>query len=141
MANYYATSRSNYFAVKDETTFRRWATSLELKILEPAHLNESADGIRRFAITPDDDDDGGWPISQLNQETDEYDDIDLTNQLSAHLADEEVAVLFEVGSEKLRYLTGHAVAVNSKGKTRCLYLADIYKSARKIGSNVTRAEY
>jgi hypothetical protein len=141
MANYYATSRSNYFAVKDETTFRRWATSLELKILEPAHLNKSADGIRRFAITPDDGDDGGWPISQLNQETDEYDDIDLTNQLSAHLADEEVAVLFEVGSEKLRYLTGHAVAVNSKGKTRCLYLADIYKSARKIGSNVTRAEY
>jgi hypothetical protein len=141
MANYYATSRSNYFAVKDETAFHQWAATLDLRILLPAHSDKTADGIRRFAITPDDRDDGGWPSSQLNPETDQYEDIDLTRQLSVHLADEEVAVLFEVGSEKLRYLTGHAVEVNNKGKTRCLYLADIYKSARKLGTNVTRAEY
>ena len=36
MANYYATARSNYFAVKDETAFREWADHLGLTILEMA---------------------------------------------------------------------------------------------------------
>ena len=33
MANYYATARSNYFAVKDEDAFRQWADLLGLKIM------------------------------------------------------------------------------------------------------------
>lgn len=53
MANYYATARSNYFAVKDEMTFRQWAEFAGLKVLDPDHKDKSADGIRRFAIAPD----------------------------------------------------------------------------------------
>ena len=57
MANYYATARSNYFAVKDEQAFREWADGLGLMILEPSEVSE--DLIDRFGISPGDDDGGG----------------------------------------------------------------------------------
>jgi hypothetical protein len=142
MANYYATARSNYFAVRDEQAFREWAKILGLEILEPVHRDKVADGIRRYGITPrNGDDSGGWPTSHYNEETDECEDIDVTGQLSAHLADDEVAILMEVGNEKLRYVCGYAVAVNHQGKTVHINLASIYRKALKLGSKITRAEY
>lgn len=59
MANYYATARSNDFAVKDEQAFRDWAAFLGLTILEPDHRDTPADGIRRFGIAPGYDSDPG----------------------------------------------------------------------------------
>lgn len=142
MANYYATARSNYFAVKDETAFRKWAECSELGILEPDHKEKPADGIRRFGITPQSGgDENGWPLSRLDPDTGEWEDFDVCDELSSHLADNEVAILLEVGSEKLRYLTGTAVALNNKGGTVRLNLESIYKSARKLGVNITRAAY
>ena len=141
MANYYATARSNYFAVKDETAFREWAERIGLSILELDHHDKVADGVPRFGITPDDKDNGGWPTLLHNAETDDHDDIDVPGQLSAHLADDEVAVLLEVGNEKLRYVSGSAVAVNNKGETACLNLGSIYRTARRLGKNITLAEY
>jgi hypothetical protein len=44
MANYYATARSNYFAVKDEKAFRESTALLGLTILEPTHHDKVADG-------------------------------------------------------------------------------------------------
>ena len=141
MANYYATARSNYFAVKDEVTFRQWAEFVGLKVLDPTHQDKTADGIRRFAIAPDGGNDDGWPTSRYNEETEEYDDVDVHEELAAFLKDGEVAVLMEVGSEKLRYLCGYATAVNSKGEIVGITLEGIYDLARKLGSNITRAEY
>ena len=142
MANYYATARSNYFAVSDEQAFRDWATLLGLEILEPTHHDKVADGIRRFAISPSNcGDSGAWPTSLYNDDTDDFDDIDVSEQLSAHLADNEVAILMEVGNEKLRYVSGSAVAVNNKGQCATVNLDDIYQAARKLGSNITRSEY
>jgi len=142
MANYYAAARSNYFAVRDEQAFREWAKLLGLEILEPVHRDKVADGIRRYGITPGNgDDSGAWPTSLYNDDTDDFDDIDVSEQLSAHLADDEVAVLMEVGNEKLRYVCGSAVAVNHKGETAIVSIDDIYQAALKLGSNITRAEY
>ena len=141
MANYYATARSNYFAVKDETTFRQWAECAGLKVLDPDHKDKSADGIRRFAIAPDTGDDAGWPDHRYNEETDEYDEVDVPRELAAHLRDGEVAVLMEVGSEKLRYLCGYATAINSVGETVSMSLEGIYARAKKLGTHITRAEY
>ena len=138
MANYYATARSNYFAVKDEQAFRDWADGLGLTILEQQEIN--SDGIPRFGISPGDDD-GGWPTSIADPETGDYEDIEVSGQLAAHLADNEVAILMEAGSEKLRYVTGTAVAVNNKGKIRYVDLNTIYKRAMALGANITRAEY
>ncbi len=141
MANYYATARSNYFAVKDETTFRQWAESIGLMVFEPTHANVTSDGIRRFAIAPGDGDECGWFCTRYDEETDEHEDVDLTAELAAHLRDGEVAILMEVGSEKLRYLCGYATAVNSDGKTVSMSLEGIYARAAKLGTHITRAEY
>jgi hypothetical protein len=141
MANYYATARSNYFAVKDEKVFREWTSLIGLTILEPTHHDKVADGVPRYGITPGDGDDSGWPTLRYNEETDDYDDIDLPGQLSAHLADDEVAILMEVGNEKLRYVSGSAVAVNNQGKSVLLNLGTIYQKARRLGNNITLAEY
>ena len=140
MANYYATARSNYFAVKDEQAFREWADGLGLMILEPSDVSE--DLIDRFGISPGDDDDGGgWPTTMADDETGDCEDIDVAYQLAAHLADNEVAILMEAGSEKLRYIIGWADAVNNKGEHVILALESIYESARALGTNITRAEY
>lgn len=142
MANYYATARSNYFAVKDESAFREWADRCGLDILEPCLAEVTADGIRRYGITPKGDEDGGgWPTYIADDETDDYVDIDLPNELAAHLVPGEVAILVETGSEKLRYVSGSAVAVNHKGRCVRLDLNSIYRSARRLGSHITRAEY
>lgn len=141
MANYYATARSNYFAVKDEMTFRQWAEFTGLNVLEPTHANVTANGIRRFAITPDNGDENGWPSERENAESGEFDEVDVSAELAAYLRDGEVAILMEVGSEKLRYLCGYATAVNSAGKSVHMSLEGIYARARKLGPNITRAEY
>ena len=142
MANYYATARSNYFAVKNEDAFRQWADLLGLKIMEPTHKDKEADGTRRFAITPGDHtDNGSWPDSRYDEETDELEDVDVQEQLATHLADDEVAVLIQVGSEKLRYVDGSAVALNSRGESVSIDLWYIYELARTLGGNLTRAEY
>ena len=142
MANYYATARSNYFAVKDESAFREWAARFGLTILEPTHHDQVADGIRRFGIAPSNgDDSGGWPTSIYHEDTGECEDIEVAGQLAVHLAHGEVAVLMEVGNEKLRYVAGSAVAVNHKGETTSVDIEDIYQAALILGPNITRAEY
>ena len=142
MANYYATARSNYFAVKDEAAFREWADRLGLTILEPDPRSKATDGIRRFGIAPGNCcDNGGWPDSTYDADEDEVDEFDLTEELGPHLADDEVAVLMAVGNEALRYVTGTAVAVNSRGKTVSIDLDTSYDAARGLGPNITRAEY
>lgn len=142
MSNYYATARSNYFAVKDEQAFREWATLIGLTVLEQDHHDKVADGIPRFAIAPgDSDDSGAWPTSPLNEDTDSDDEIEVSEELAAHLADDEVAILMEIGNEKLRYMTGWADAVNNKGEHVIVTLESIYEAARALGTNITRAEY
>ena len=142
MANHYATARSNYFAVKDEKAFREWAALVGLSVLEPDARHKATDGIRRFGIAPGDcSDSGTWPTSLYNEEFDEYNDLVVAEQLSVHLADDEVAVLMEVGNGKQRYLSGTAEAVNNRGESVYLNLDSIYESARELGPHLTRAEY
>jgi hypothetical protein len=97
--------------------------------------------IPRFGIAPGDFDEGGWPSCRYNESTGDDDDIDVIGQLPAHLADDEVAVLMEVGNEKLRYVSGTATAVNSKGEIAHLDFDSIYELALVLGPNITRAEY
>jgi hypothetical protein len=51
----------------------------------------------------------------------------------------------EIGAEKLRYLTGVAIAVNHKGRVVELTLGDIYRKASRIfrvaESEITQATY
>ena len=76
----------------------------------------------------DSNDSGGWPDSFWNDDLGDYEEIDVSGQLAEHLADGEVAVLMEAGSESLRYVTGSAVAVNNRGENVEVYVESIYEA-------------
>jgi len=136
MANWYCTSRSNYFRVKDKDIFLKWAGGRGLGVFKN---EESAD---MFAIYGGESaDDGSWPSYDVEGNT----EIDLVAELAQHLPKGQVAVLMEIGAEKLRYLTGVAIAVNHKGQVVELTLGDIYRKAsrafRVAESEITQATY
>jgi hypothetical protein len=135
MANWYGTARTNYFRVKDANVFHRWT---ERRRLEVFKSDKDADVV---AIHPSEDSDGAWPSYDLEENA----EFDLATELAEHLVPGQVAVLLEVGAEKLRYLTGQAIAVNVKGGVVELTLSDIYRKAarafRVSESEITRAEY
>jgi hypothetical protein len=132
MANYCSTARTNYFRVKDVDAFNAWA-----KEYEDNYRVEVVDKEDTFAILFDSE--SGIPTSR---EVDgDYDDIDFMDELSKHLADDEVAILHEAGAEKLRYINGFAIAINNKAERRVVSLDDIYTFAKELGKNVTLAQY
>jgi hypothetical protein len=138
MANYCGTARSNYFRVKDEEAFKAW-----VKVSGVSLLDENADAEGRFGITPAElSDSGCWPTSRYDEETADNIEVDVLDELAEHLADGEVAILMEVGSEKLRYVGGTAQAINNnKGEYEFIDLYQIYKLAADLGPNITEAEY
>jgi hypothetical protein len=70
------------------------------------------------------------------------DEIDVARELSEHLAEGSVAVLEEVGAERLRYLNGWAQAVDHRGEKITVTLDDVYAKAREAGwPEPTRAVY
>ena len=137
MANYTATARSNYFAVKDAEAFKEWCATRGLDVWQG-----SDDNAARFAIAPGIQSDcGGWP--ELKGDENEPAD-DLCESLAQHLREGEVAILLELGHEKLRYLVGAATAVHSSGRRIDLTLAEIYTQAREAfgeAAVITEANY
>jgi len=135
MANWYGSSRSNYFRVKDRDAFLQSTERRGLGVFK----NENNPDY--FAIYSADNDSGSWPSYDLESDT----EIDLVAELAQHLPKGQVAVLMEVGAEKLRYLTGVAIAVNPKGRVIDLTLGYIYRKAARTfripESQITRAEY
>ena len=95
MSNYYVTARSNYFAVKDVDVFKAWTEQLNLSVQEDDECDPQSKTPRRFAIFADNGDENGWPT--YNHETDE--DVNIVQELTPHLADDEVAILMETGGE------------------------------------------
>ena len=136
MANWYGTARSNYFRVKDKDAFLKWADGRGLGVFKN---EESAD---LFAIYGGEStDDGSWPSYDVESDT----EIDLVAELAQHLPNGQIAVLMEIGAEKLRYLTGVAIAVNHKGRVVELTLSDIYRKASRAfqipENEITHATY
>jgi hypothetical protein len=82
---------------------------------------------------------GGWPNCRYDEETEECEYIDLFQEVADHLQEGSVALFLEVGAEKLRYMTGHAVAVNATGQVVAISLDDIYDRATSLGGEVTFA--
>jgi hypothetical protein len=135
MATYTSSARTNYFRVKDVNAFNKWIkqfSGLETIVQE----RQGTVGILF---------DDGVPTYRWGTiEGDEIDsevEIDFMEELALHLADEEVAVLQEVGAENLRFVNGYAIAVNNKGERRDISLENIYDLAKELGSNITKAEY
>lgn len=127
MANYSSSSRSNYFRVKDRAAFDAWAAKRDLEVFP------EQDGLLGFG------DNTGEGFQSFDPETDE--EVDILTELSAHLADGSVAIIMSAGSENLRYVSGFAEAINSKGERKLITLDQIYELAKGLGTEITRAEY
>jgi hypothetical protein len=119
MADWWGHSRSNYFKIKDRHAFVSWLNDVgEVSVLAEENGLVAIAG-ESF---------GGWP----HVRGDDCEEFDFVGELSQHLAEGEIAVLIEAGNEKLRYITGHAVAVNSHGQRTEISLYDIYDQAHKV---------
>lgn len=148
VANYYSSARSNYFKVGRPKEFMEWAKTIpNLQVDTPEKRSEPKDLVVMLYI--DDVDGGGWPTYRFvtrvegDDAYDEEVDIDFFQEVSEFLAPGEVAIFMEVGAEKLRYLVGHACAVNSDGDFIHVGLDDIYEKVKEKWDidNVTLAEY
>jgi len=75
----------------------------------------------------------------------EDDQVDWSSMLAPHLVEGEVAVLMEVGAEKVRYASGWATAIAWDGRETIIDLHDIYaKAAAEFGverTSITEATY
>ena len=130
MANYYGSSRTNYFKVKDEVAFRAMVTKCGFETVEEQG---------KFALFPGKYSEGGFSYFDEDQD----DNIELQDLVIPHLPDDEVVVVMEAGAEKLRYVVGLAYAFDNKGKVVVLSLDKIYSMAAKKWpkGSITRAEY
>lgn len=147
MANYIGHGRSNYFTVTDADIFEAFCAKWGLVEID--------DGEGRVGFYPDDvvwEDHSlpGAPTDAWREDHEEpgedgylsepYEGPDLLDDLATLLADRSVAVVMEVGHEKLAYVSGRATAINSRGERASLSLGDIYDVAARLGDTPTDVE-
>lgn len=139
MANYYATSRTNYFRVTDEEKYNELfknLVGLESEICDFTFTKEE-NGITLHGF-------GSYgPISYRvpNSNTDEYDDEDydfdqFLAELQAILPENEAFIYMEAGNEKLRYITGFSVVVTKND----IESVEICDEALKVAKRLLKKE-
>lgn len=129
--------RSNYFAVRDADVFLAFC---ERHDLEP--ITEDGEAARygflsprEVMFSPDVGDD-------FDGEPEEGDgESDWLHELAKHIAGDDVAIVMQIGSDKMRFLAGHAWAVNGQGQTQEVDLDEIYNRADALGRLPTLAQY
>ncbi|MGB8218677.1 MAG: hypothetical protein WCE94_15370 [Candidatus Methanoperedens sp.] len=137
MSDWYGNSRSNYFRVKDIEKFKVFCARWGVEFIAKSDKPELIGFLGRSEY-------GGLP-SYLTEEAQdgemrELDSDDFYKELAEQLKDGEVAVLVESGAQKLAYISGISIAVNSKGETLSVDINDIYEKAKTLGENITKAE-
>jgi hypothetical protein len=135
MADYHAWARTNYFAVKDPDAFRAAMSVFSVEVITTSAGDPPA---TLYGLLSDDE--SGWPTTLYDEVTGDDDYVDFVGMVAEHLAQDHVAIFMESGHEKLRYVAGFAVAVNSKGETQRVTLDEIYDPAARLGTVATRAE-
>lgn len=138
MANYYSSIRSNYFRVKDREKFEEFLALLPGIMLitdgEKVGFYENyGEGLPSFYIVETE-------LANGDIESEEK-EFDLVRDIGEHLADDEVCIVMEVGSEKMRYLNGWAIAFNNKGEEETVDLGSIYTLGKRLGKNITECSY
>lgn len=135
MANYTANFRSNYFAVKDVAQFQVFCTAFQLEMITDIENNQT---LYSFL---NEGNESGIPATRYNEVIDDWEEIDFMNELATHLMDGYVAIVMEVGYEKLCYLIGVAHAVNAAGEVIEVDLDEIYPRAAALGLHRTSCTY
>ncbi len=116
MANYYCTTRSNYFHVNDEEGFRKMMKSVE-GTEDSIHLweekDKAGDAVFGFGTY------GGLLGYLPNGEASSDDEMNASydsfmQQLQKYIVDDEAVIIMETGAEKLRYVNGFAQIITSE---------------------------
>jgi hypothetical protein len=134
MANYYESARTNYFLVKDIEEFKGVAdTIIGVELVS----RPDDEGNTLVALIGDGE---YWPTYLENEDGEEI-EIEWEEIFKTHLADDQVAIIMGSGAEKLRYISGWALAFNNKGESKFISLDNIYDLAKELGSKITTATY
>jgi hypothetical protein len=138
MANYYSMGRTNYFAVKNLDLFKEEMDKIS-DVSRPIDVWENKDGENTISVAlgfPE-----GLPDTYYNEDTDEDCELDWVQIIRTHLEDDWVCIIQEIGWEKLRYLTGYALAFNNKHGIDRTDLYEIYEAGEHLGKYCTQAMY
>lgn len=135
MADYICAVRTNYFRVKDEENFREFASKIrsennDLEIWEKEDENgEIVFGFgccsRLIGVIPE--------VGYTEDPDSAYDEF--LAGLQENVAEDDAVIIFEVGREKLRYLSGYATVITSN-ECKCLDISDFaVEQAREMLCN------
>lgn len=140
MADWTGVARSNWFAVKNIDEFR---FEVEQLTDEVTVNTSNRPGKENYVTLLADSWDGSWPMTTKDGDV----VIDWAGRISPHLVPGHICVIQEVGYEKLRYMTGWSLAINSNGDTVRIDIDDIIDKAitelkiAGVETHVTAAEY
>lgn len=133
---YNATSRTNWFNVKDEAAFRAALNPFE-NIVEIA----TRSGDDKLMLSAEHNDDGTFPSAYFDK-NDECQELVFHELVAEHLTDGEVAVFMSAGADKLRFVGGSAIAIDNTLKSVEICLSQIYDKAKEaFGRDVNLAEF
>ena len=106
MADYLGESRTNFFQVAPEKVeaFKLWVSKMPLELVE--HEGEG------FCLLSNHK--GGWPTWQPDDN--DMEGVDFAQQISQWLVPGTVAIMIEVGNEKLVALNGYTCAAHANGE-------------------------
>lgn len=139
MANYYGTTRTNYFHVKDADAFRSFMSKVVVDE-DSIHLWEDTDrdgnlvfGFGCYGSIL------GLPPEDVDDENDfdfDFDYDEFIDKLSEHLVKGDAAIIVEIGNEKLRYLTGSAMIVTENDSEYLdINVMAAERAAQMLGNN------
>lgn len=143
MANYYSSTRTNYFRVKDPDAFKSfmmnvYATEDNVEVWEEIKSSGTYFGFGCYGSIM------GVPVESDDGELEDFDYEEFISGLSEHVADDDAILIMEVGNEKLRYLVGEVVIVTSKGSEYMNMTTTAAEIAAKMLGNEnwkTKCEY
>lgn len=145
MANWYGAARSNYVKIVDREGLER--------ALEPFDIEWWNDQEGKTAFSCSATSNGGWPsvgyvivdTEDMEEEMEEEVEFCFQTHVVPYMADGEVLVVMEAGSEKLRYITGAACAFTKGEDPLYLDLSDIYRKASEewdiSTADISKASY
>ena len=142
MANYYCKTRTNYFSVTDLEKFKQIIASCigeeEIVIID----EEQEDGSIKYGFYCEGSVEGLPEKEDGTDNTEDFDEYDYDYNYDAFcealqqiLPDNDVIIITEVGSEKMRYLTG-LCSVITRNEYKCINITDeAVKLARILLNN------
>jgi len=133
MADYVAFARSSFFEVREPIAFEAFCAKWGV---EMARGGEDEGGIPLYGFLCSDT----IPHDYYDEKSGERADVNFMEELATHLAEGWVAVVREIGYEKMRYLVGYSVAINAAGQSLEVSLDDIYDQAKQLGKHITSCE-